>query len=101
MSKWKENLSKISSKSERDRVAAFEAAMIAELAKGKESQSPRPSPAQPSQQAVAPSSVMPLVEVVTITVTENGKPTTYPNLASVPVGLRQRIVNEWLASRRS
>ncbi|MSR64446.1 MAG: hypothetical protein EXS18_01545 [Verrucomicrobiae bacterium] len=93
MSKWKEDLSKVSGKSEKEREAAFEAAMMAELARAKPSQAPQPAQAQSSQPPVS--------GTITITVTEGGKTTTYPDLASVPVLLRQKIVNAWLENRSS
>lgn len=98
MSKWKEGLSKISGKSEKEREAAFEAAMLAELAKGKPAQSAQPAQAQPPQQPVVSASAP---DAISITITENGKTTTYPNLVSVPLPLRQKIVSAWLANRNS
>jgi hypothetical protein len=94
MANWKSIL-KLSDKEEHQREAAFEAAMMAELTKVK----PSPAPAQPPVVArpsvpVAP----PKTDAVAITVTQAGKTTTYTDLATVPVALRQRIMNAWLAS---
>lgn len=81
MPKWKE-ISKLSSKEASKREAEFEAAMIEELAKSK-------APHQPTVEQATDS--------ITISVTEDGKTTTYSDLASVPLALRQRILNVWLS----
>lgn len=86
MAKWKE-ISKLSGKDEKTREAAFEAAMMAELAKTASSQSPPTSPAPPP--LVQPSGI-------TIAVTENGQTTTY-ELDKAPLPLRKRIVDAWLS----
>ena len=91
MSKWKDSLSKISGKSEKEREAAFEAAMLAEIAKDKPKQ-PSPTAASPLQSSSPPSA-----DSITISVTEDGKTTTYSDLASVPLSLRQRVLNVWLS----
>ena len=80
MPKWKD-VSKLSPKEESKREAAFEAAMIEELAGNK-------APQQPP--------TVPAIDVITISVTEDGKTTTYSDLASVPLSVRQRILNVWL-----
>lgn len=74
MAKWKDNLNKISGKSEQEREAAFEAAMLAEL--GRKTSSPNP-PAPRSQPTAGPAR-----PAISITVTENGQTTTYPDLAA-------------------
>lgn len=90
MAKWKD-IDKLSPKSEREREAAFEASMMAELAKEKKPPTPAPSDSISSPPSTA------AFEGITIAITENGKTTTSPDLASVPLELRQRIVNAGLA----
>jgi hypothetical protein len=94
MATWK-NVLKLGDKEEKQRESAFEAAMLAELAKAK----PAPPRSQPPVVAkLSTPAAVPNTDAVAITVTEAGKTTTYTDLAAVPVALRQRIVNAWLSS---
>jgi hypothetical protein len=89
MAKWN-NIFKLGEKDEKQRESAFEAAMMAELAKVKAASPPKPPPIAP---ILAPAS-----DSISITATEAGKTTTYTDLAAVPVTLRQRVMNAWLAA---
>jgi hypothetical protein len=81
MRNWKD-IGKLSSKQEKDRESAFEAAMLTELAHEKP---PKKGPPPPGGTA----------DTVAISVTQNGKTTTYHDLDTVPPALRQRILNAW------
>lgn len=88
MARWKE-ISKLSGRDEKGREAAFEAAMMAELAKEKPAASQAAPVGKPEPPPVSSASG------IRITVTENGQTTTY-DLDTVPLTLRQQIVNAWL-----
>ena len=72
---------------EKKRAAAFEAQMLATLAKDK--------PAAP----VTPPPVVPARDGIQITVTANGQSTPYNNLEAVPAPVRQQILNAWQPSQ--
>ena len=72
---------------EKKRAAAFEAQMLATLAKDK--------PAAP----VTPPPVVPARDGIQITVTANGQSTPYNNLEAVPDPVRQKILNAWQPSQ--
>jgi hypothetical protein len=82
--KWK-GWSPLSDETAKQREAAFEAAVLAELAAEKRKQA-APCP------AVAPHAP----DQITITVTAAGKSATYASLDAVPLDIRERIVSAWL-----
>jgi hypothetical protein len=87
---WKD-ITKLSESDEKKRAAAFEAQMLASLAKD------LPAPAKPPPR-VAPPTPPPAVrpcDGIQISVTANGQTTNYANLETVPVPVRQRILNTW------
>lgn len=85
MSKW----NKLSDGSAQAREAAFEAQVLAEL----KATTPKP-PIAPA----APPPVRPVADGIQITLTAGGQTTRYENLDSVPLPLRQRIMNAWLSA---
>jgi len=95
MSKWKD-IARLGDKAEKQRETTFEAAMIAALGKEKKT-------TQPVSPAVGPTPPVPQQAnslasgAIAITVTENGKTTTYTDLNAVPLAFRQKIVVAWLS----
>jgi hypothetical protein len=87
MSPWKD-IGKLSAKDEAKREAEFQARLLAELNTGT-----APKPAAPRPSTPAPTAA----EGISLTVTEAGKAVTYSTLESVPLAVRQRIVNAWLS----
>src|SRR5437870_2848740 len=83
---WKNILS---DSDEKKRAAAFEAEMLAMLAKEKSATADKPA---------APATPPPVPQVrdgIQITVTANGQSTLYNNLESVPAPVRRQILNAW------
>lgn len=76
MAKWK-NISQITDQATKKREAEFEAQMLS---------------------FIAPTPPVSMSEAVQVTIIEGGQTITYKNLESVPLPVRQRIVNAWLAS---
>ena len=87
MPKWTE-ITKLSDHHARSREAEFEAQMLALLA-GQKPPTPASSPVTTSPTPTAPTQ-----HAIQIAVTEDGQTTLY-NLLSVPVPVRQRIMNTW------
>ena len=81
MSTW----DKLSGRGAKEREAAFEARMLAELNAAKPPPPPIPTGAKP--------------DGIEISVTVAGQTATYRDLASIPAGLRQRIVSAWIPAQ--
>ena len=106
MPKWTD-IAKLSDREANAREAEFEAQMLALLAQG-ESKPPAavaPAPPVQSRSASVPLAVVPVPsspifarDGVQISVTDNGQTTLYNNLESVPVPVRQQIMNAWILS---
>jgi len=94
MAKWKDKLAKLSPKSEQSREAAFEAEMMALV--GQETE-PSTTPAPPSSS----SHPVGTQNSIAIILTEDGRETTFTNLESVPLEVRQRIVAAWLGGPKT
>ena len=77
---------------EKKRAAAFEAQMLATLAKDKPAAPVTPPP-------VTPPPVVPARDGIQITVTANGQSTPYNSLEAVPAPVRQQILNAWQPSQ--
>lgn len=91
MPKWK-NIAKLSDQEAKKREAAFEAEMLATLAPGKV----QPPVAPPAPAATASQTpAIPIRDGIKISVTDNGHTTHYNSLETVPLPVRQRIVNVW------
>ena len=86
MPEWKD-IAKLSDQEARKREAAFEAEMLAALARDK-SQSP----------AASPPLTIPIRDGIQISVTDSGHTTHYNNLEAVPLPLRTRIMSAWQPS---
>jgi hypothetical protein len=85
MSKWKD-IAKLSDQEAKKRETAFEAEMLASLATDK---------SQPPAASSPP--IIPVRDGIRISVIENGQTANYTNLATVPLSVRQRIMNMWLS----
>jgi hypothetical protein len=83
------NISRLSDSDEMKRAAAFEAQALAALAKV----SPSPSGQPPAAAPQTPGA--PARDGIQISVTADGQTTHYTNLETVPVPVRQRILNLW------
>ncbi|MCG3150688.1 MAG: hypothetical protein PCFJNLEI_04179 [Verrucomicrobiae bacterium] len=83
MAKWN-----LSAEDEKAREAAFEAKLLAEL----RGVTPKPQPPPP------PSPVTATTDGIQISVTASGQTTHFNSLASVPLPVRQRILNAWMAA---
>ncbi|NQU10805.1 hypothetical protein HQ590_08450 [bacterium] len=85
MGRWREFLSRLSAKQATKREAAFEAELLAETGAGSDSVTAKPAtPAAPALE-------------VAITVTVDGIPRVYRDLAAVPPAVRQQITDAWRA----
>jgi hypothetical protein len=85
---WKD-ISRLSDSDEKKRAAAFEAQVMASLAKD------APSPTGQPPAAGPPTPSAPARNGIQITVTANNQTTHYANLEAVPAPVRQRILNAW------
>jgi hypothetical protein len=87
MSPWK-NIGKLSAKEEAKREAEFQARLLAEIG----------GQAQPKSAAQTPvPAAKASTDGVSVSVTENGQTMIYASLDTVPLALRQKILNAWLA----
>src|ERR1051325_3084316 len=109
MARWK-HITKLTAEEEKKREAAFEASLIAELSKEtkpKTQAHPVPSsppvkpPVMSTRPSPAPAQAPADLESIYIAVTQHGKTSTYASLAEVPLDVRQKIVNTWLAMQSS
>jgi hypothetical protein len=106
MPDWK-TIAKLSDREAKTREAEFEAQMLALLAQGESKPSAAVAPTPPVQSrsasvplavVPAPSSPISARDGIQISVTNNGQTALYNNLESVPVAVRQQIINAWILS---
>lgn len=88
MPSWN-NIARLTDQKEKQREAAFEAQMLALVARDKPQ--PRPAPASPPPAPAAQDGIQ-------ISVTTNGRTNVFRNLAMVPEPVRQQILNAWCPS---
>ena len=88
------NIGRLSDSEEKKRAAAFEAQMLAMLAKDKSATADKPAvPVKPA--FVTPPPALQMRDGIQIAVTANGQTTLYDDLEAVPAPIRQQILNAW------